>query len=100
MKVFVPYYNSDGTEGRGPMVAKPFCFTTLEEAKKYVNRQLGIMGRKADPIDGWENMKDWEIKEFIILEMADAVAFEEERQLRDRLISRMTAEEKRALGIK
>jgi hypothetical protein len=98
MHIYIPFYNSDMTEGRGPMVPKRFAFTTLAEAIKYINSQLGVMGRK--PAGGsWGNEGDWAIQEFPVIELAQSVKEAEDAQLRQKVLSRLNADEKRVLGL-
>ncbi|MGI9569271.1 MAG: hypothetical protein ACR2PH_05930 [Desulfobulbia bacterium] len=60
VRVFAAMKNSDNTEGRGPMVVDEL-FTSKEDADKYIDQQLGLMGRKAE-ICG--NKKPWSQQEY------------------------------------
>lgn len=87
------------TEGRGPMVPKPFGFNNKNAAIKYTLNQTGVMGCKPDPVKGWVGQGDWQIMEFpILVNTADAEA-EENKQEREKILARLSEREKRILGL-
>lgn len=96
MKVYLTYYNADDIEGRGPMVLD-LAFLHREHAAKYIDSQPGAMG---DP-------GPWSDKDFghRMIKEIDVITHEvdpEEAKLikiRDRALSKLTADEKEALGL-
>jgi hypothetical protein len=83
--------NADMTEGRGPMIAV-FTFTKLELAADYIDRQQGVMGRRAK----WsqENHGDWDIIEIPVYDYTPT----EEDLVRERALAKLSPAEKKALG--
>lgn len=94
-EVFIPFYNSDMTEGRGSMIPKPFGFSHRKDAEDYIDKQSGIMGRKAK----WSMQPygDWEIRVFAICDSLEEVEKTEESVEFNKLMSKLTDREKEIL---
>jgi hypothetical protein len=97
MIVYIPFYNSDMTEGRGPMLPKPFGFVSRSQATEYIDSQPGIMGRKGP----WSNSTggDWEVKDFKILKSSEEALRTEADIERHKLIKQLGPDNCRLLGI-
>jgi len=90
--VYQTMRNSDMTEGRGAMVPD-LCFSSRALAAEYIDQQPGVMGRVAK----WsqDNFGDWMI---VAIEVLNTVPSSEEK-IRRKALSKLTAEEKRVLGL-
>lgn len=90
--VYMTMRNADMTEGRGPMV-QDLCFSSRELAAEYIDQQPGVMGR----IGKWSEDKfgDWKIQ---ALEVLDQIP-DPNQKIREKALSKLTFEEKRALGL-
>lgn len=96
MKVYLTYYNADDIEGRGPMVLD-LVFLHREHAASYIDSQPGTVG---DP-GSWSD-KDYGhrmIKEVDVI--THEVDVEEAKliKIRNRALSKLSPEEKSALGL-
>jgi hypothetical protein len=97
--IWVPFYNADSTEGRGPMVPKSFGFDAEIEALNYINTQPGIMGRRA-PGGHWsQHMNDWVIRPIQVLSSASEVMDVERENLKNQALNKLTQAEREALGL-
>ena len=65
MKIYLTRKNKDMTEGRGPMVPDK-CFLYEEHAKKYIDNQSGVMGRRCKWSEG--EARDWDIIPLEVIE--------------------------------
>ena len=96
MRIFMTQYNSDMTEGRGPMVNDK-CFLHREHAVAYIDAQPGVMGIKAK----WsaEKFGDWRIFEVEVVEhdVVDHERIKQER--RATALAKLTELEREALGL-
>jgi hypothetical protein len=96
MKIYQTYRNSDDIEGRGPMVPD-LAFLHKAHAERYIDEQPGIMGRKGK----WSQQEygDWEIIEVNVIENEFDPAEYKLIKLRERALSKLSEEEKKALGL-
>jgi hypothetical protein len=96
MKVYLTYYNADDIEGRGPMVLD-LVFLHRKHAAEYIDSQPGSMG---DP-GPWSD-KDFGhrmIKEVDVITHAIDVKEAKLIKIRERALSKLTADEKLVLGL-
>jgi hypothetical protein len=70
--VYAAFKDADMTEGKGPMILDQ-VFGYRQDAYSYIQKQLGVMGRRADPSLGWAKMGDWEVRELIVLASLEEV---------------------------
>ena len=94
--VYAVYKNSDMAEGRGPSVLD--CLIGDEdEAAKYIDHRPGVMGRT----EKWSNHNygDWHYKKCPVYSSAAEVEVENNKAIKEQAISKLTREEKKALGL-
>lgn len=97
--VFVLKRNADTTEGRGPMVLHSVWGVEVE-AKRFMDKQPGVMGRRAKWSSGpLASGGDWTIEEFPVLMSELDYTNAQLQETRIRALAKLSAEEKVALGI-
>lgn len=96
MNVFAVFKNSDMTEGRGHKVLDE-VFLNKSDAKSYMNRQPGIMGRKKI----WSNEKygEWEICTLYLNECVADVDVNKRKRIKENALSKLSTKEKEILGL-
>ena len=94
--IYSAYYNSDGVEGRGPMVLD-ISFTTRAAAAEYIDAKPGVMGRKQKWSE--EQHGDWMIKETLLLESVSEVGEVSAAQARQRALAKLTMKDREILGL-
>ncbi len=97
MKVYLTYYNSDMTEGRGPMTLDKI-FSNKEHAEEYIDSQEGIMGRRykwSDKIYG-----DWTVVEKDVIKCSLIDKKAEREKLIKSAKAKLSELELNALGLK
>lgn len=84
--------NADMTEGRGPMV-NDRAFVHREDAANYIDSRSGCMGRRAK----WSEEKygDWDIQTVHVL----TGPFDPEAEAKAKALAKLTAEERKILGL-
>jgi hypothetical protein len=94
--VYGLYYNSDMTEGRGPMLLHSI-WDNWAECVKFMDKQTGIMGRKAK----WSTQKygDWRIEEHYIVSSEADMTEKQNHEIKQKALAKLTDEEKKALGL-
>ena len=96
-KVYILRYNSDSTEGRGPMVIHS-VWGNRDECIKFMDKQSGVQGRKqkwSEPHSGG----DWDMIEHTLLWEEKDVTEMENIQTRERALAKLSDEEKKVLGL-
>jgi hypothetical protein len=95
-RIYIPYYNSDDTEGRGPMVPEDFAFANKRDGEKYIDKQPGVMGIR----EAWSRKErgDWQLREFRLYHSMSEFSQGERQALKDQALSKLSPEERRALG--
>ena len=96
MKVYLTQKNADMTEGKGPMV-NDLCFLNLKDAKDYIDKQSGIMGRR----DKWSEKKfgDWIVLEINVFRNLDEIEVFKHEKIKEKALAKLTQEEKEVLGL-
>lgn len=92
MKIYITQYNSDMTEGRGPMANGP-AFLSLKDANDFIDDQPGVMGRRSK----WSKEKygDWCVIELEVHEGP----FDKLAAAKKKALTKLTEEDRRALGL-
>ena len=96
--VHVVRKNSDTVEGRGPMIVDSIWAGEAEKcAKKYMDEQPGIMGRKGE----WSKDRygDWTIERVPVIQSYSTKKDTDSLLLREKALRKLTKEEKVALGV-
>lgn len=95
MKVYMTQYNSDMNEGRGPMV-NSVCFKNRKHAERYIDSQSGVQGIRRK----WsqEEYGDWRIEEIEVIEHDLIDELERKDALKKHALSKLSREEREALG--
>lgn len=96
MKIWQTYRNADDIEGRGPM-RPDLAFLHKEHAERYIDEQPGVMGRRQK----WSQQTygDWYIKPIEVIDYDVIEAGLKNVKLRLSALSKLTDEEKSALGL-
>lgn len=94
--IFQAYKNADMTEGRGPMVPD-IAFSSKQDAIDYIDRQSGIMGRKAK----WSQEKygDWVVKEITVFDSFEEADDFKQGETRRKILAKLTDAELKILGL-
>jgi hypothetical protein len=95
--IYAAYYNSDMTEGRGPMVLD-IAFEDKAVADAYIDSKPGIMGRK----EKWSEEgsgKDWMTKPIFVYKTIEEAKSANDEKDKLRALGKLTQREKALLGI-
>lgn len=94
--IYQTMYNSDMTEGRGPMVAGP-AFYHKTHANEYIDAQPGVMGRKVK----WSEQEygDWIVREVHVHKVSLVAAKALLAQAKEAALAKLTPDERAILGL-
>lgn len=96
-KVYVVRRQYDLNEGRGPLMVDS-VWSNRPSAVKFMNAQSGVMGRRSDD---WTKDKfpDWTVEEYRLMTSVEDRANELLEEARQKALRKLTAEERKILGL-